>query len=418
MLILRSAKGTTKGRLCSVGRVFSSSLPTRAGNRWQHRRHRNAAPKGHLAVHVLCGILGVAMGVAITVAAGLPSQTTKLHQVSGSRLEPSWEPSDGCEADGDDSIEEYVHGKDAYDRGSGEEYTDENSESNATKDESGEESDAEEGDAREEDVEGDTDETDETDETWGEGGEESDAEKKDAREEDAEEEDAERSDADKPLKDGWEPWVRTWIGADGAFEPDPEVLCFVVGSGIDTRHSDFFPGQIKRLTRPECNSVPKLEDSSYTVPRHVEDGKILQQLTHETGVASAIAGRMSGMAPGAILVDVEADIKTSSSEHPVGLAVESLESRLEDIAQYLSANPSKAIVNLSFALGDTDNVDRETIACKRSQCWAHPPPPREWCRADHAIAKITESGALVVAFAGNKCCLHFQFGLPAILTYS
>ena len=286
--------------------------------------------------------------------------------------------------------------------GDAEEDPDENNYTNGIKEDGGEERDVENGDAEE-----DTAESHEPNETT-DGGEEGEAEQGNSREEDAEEEDAERSDADGPLKDGWEPWVRTWVGADGAFELDPEVLCFVVGSGIDTRRSDFFPGQIKRLTRPEGNSVPKLEDSSYTVPRHVEDGKILQQLTHETGVASAIAGRMSGIAPGATLVDVEADINTCSSDQPLGFTHRSLESRLEDIAQYLSANPSKAIVNLSLGRGEISNFDREKGVCKCSQSWTHPPPPQEWSRADHAIAKITESGALVVTCAGNECCPAFS----------
>jgi hypothetical protein len=112
-------------------------------------------------------------------------------------------------------------------------------------------------------------------------------------------------------------WVAKMVGADKPWIPDPNVLCFVIGTGIDTQHVDCEGVDIYRLTRshqasstrsitpgPPLGPPPVLEKSTYTVPKHVKGKNPSSWLAHETSVASMIVGKGCGVAQGAKIVDV------------------------------------------------------------------------------------------------------------------
>ena len=169
-----------------------------------------------------------------------------------------------------------------------------------------------------------------------------------------------------------------------------EPLCFVIGTGIDASHNEFEEGQILQLSDPSGDSVPTLETSTFHIPTDVsEQGQGCW--AHETKVASVIAGKTCGVAPGTKLVDVRVafyDSKTNACTYKD----KELERRFKQIKAYLSANPETcAVINLSMGSGVQNNIGTRTGCVSREE-WTYPTAIIRNPEVDQTIRSIYRGG--------------------------
>ena len=140
---------------------------------------------------------------------------------------------------------------------------------------------------------------------------------------------------------------------------DPDLLCFVVGYGIDPSHVEFLHGQIKTLDLGNLtlqDAVPPSKQDMQCVPPPFQ---------HETAVAGLIAGKTLGSAPVLTLIDVKvemgklkpntgnADSELLGLDSPGGIQGKylwkSMILALSCIKGYLDKHPGKrGVVNLSM----------------------------------------------------------------------
>lgn len=196
---------------------------------------------------------------------------------------------------------------------------------------------------------------------------------------------------------------------------EDEPLCFVIGYGIDTSHSEFAKDQILELVNSpdsEPGSLPILQKSTYVMPKDLlKNDKAKRFLTHDMKVASIIGGKTCGVAAGTKIVDVRVDInidpetKAPSSEPP------GFKGALERVKMYLEQNPNVlAIVNISY--GDDSICNTLGLKCNTAQQWKYPKTITRNSDLDPLLNEITQLGALIVTAVGN-CCVPAYTSWPA-----
>ena len=136
------------------------------------------------------------------------------------------------------------------------------------------------------------------------------------------------------------------------------TLMFVVGNGIDPSHPEFVDGQVLELARDgTLTAAPKvIPNERYRDDEHGEN------FHHETSIASLIAGKTIGIAPGHSLISVWVERHADGNYYN-----DSLREALESIYKHLSNRVterfgSQAVINLSYSgrvvEGELDLFDR------------------------------------------------------------
>lgn len=184
---------------------------------------------------------------------------------------------------------------------------------------------------------------------------------------------------------------------DGGIPPPKELftkdepLCFVIGTGIDASHKEFEEGQILQLSDPTDDSVPVLESSTFRIPQTEDEGQ--NCWAHETKVASVIAGKSCGVAPGTKLVDVRV-ATYDSAQSQCTYQDEEMARRFKQIQAYLEANPgTRAVINLSMCSAYQNNLGQRT-GCVGREEWTYPTTIVRNPKVDKVIRDIHHMGKL------------------------